>query len=69
MGLHTTRVVEGGYALQVYSFSWQSKAVPALIQYDGGLLDGKSTCVTRFVLMPVVLSVPARTEVLYTGAE
>lgn len=44
------------------------RAVPRKIQWLWGMSVGNNTVITKFVLWPVVLSVPARTDVLYRGA-
>lgn len=51
----------------VQSVIWVSSAAPLSTQYASGWRDGNMTVTTKFVLCPVVLKVPARTDVLYNG--
>lgn len=55
-----------GARLRVHfqSSSCESSATPRRIQWSACADDGRCSCVTKFVLCPVVDSVPARREVL-----
>ena len=47
--------------------SWHSRATPLCTQWASGLSDGISMAITKLVECPVVLRVPLRSLVLYTG--
>ena len=48
--------------------SWLRRATPRLIQCSAGTFDGRLMGITKFVLCPVVESIPLRSDVLYNGA-